>query len=142
MSFQGDSIEKLRQRRDQLRNELAGIGEMRPGSLVERYRRCGKPNCWCAQPGERGHGPSFSLTHAVQGKTVTRIIPRDAVERTRQQIAEYQRFRALAQEVVDASERLCDAELRQGGGPGSEEAAKKGASKSRSPSKSRRRLTR
>jgi len=139
MSFQGDAIEKLRQRRDQLRNELAQIGDLRPGSLVERYRRCGKPNCWCAQPGERGHGPSFSLTHAVEGKTVTRIIPREAVERTREQIAEYQRFRALAQEVVDASERFCDAELRQGEEPGSKEAAKKGASKTRSRSKSRRR---
>jgi hypothetical protein len=37
---------------------------------------------------------------SLQGKTVARIIPRDAIERTRQQIAEYQRFRALAQEVV------------------------------------------
>lgn len=142
MSFQADAIEKLRQRRDQLRNALAEIGEMRPGSLAERYRRCGKPNCWCAQPGKRGHGPSFSLTHSVHGKTVTRIIPPDGVERTRQQIAEYQRFRALAQEVVEASERLCDAELRQDGRPGSEETAKKGASKPRSPSKSRRRSTR
>jgi hypothetical protein len=142
MSFPGDAIEKLRQRRDQLLHQVAAIGEMRPGSLVERYRRCGKANCWCAQPGERGHGPSFSLTHAVQGKTVTRIIPPHAVERTRQQIAEYQRFRALAQEVVDASERLCDAELKQGQRPDSEEAAKKGASKPRSPSKSRRKSTR
>ena len=63
-----DAVQKLRQRRDQLRAQLAQVGDMRPGSLVERYRRCGKPNCYCAQEGEAGHGPSFSLTHAVDGK--------------------------------------------------------------------------
>ena len=76
MSVRDESIPKLRQRRDQLRADLAAVGDMRPGSLVARYRRCGKPNCRCARAGDRGHGPSFSLTHAVNGKTVTKIIPR------------------------------------------------------------------
>lgn len=142
MSVRDESIPKLRQRRDQLRADLAAVGDMRPGSLVARYRRCGKPNCRCARAGDRGHGPSFSLTHAVNGKTVTKIIPREAVDRTRQHIAECQRFRVLAQEVVAASERLCDAELRQTDGPGSKETAKKGASKPRSRSKSRPRSQR
>jgi len=141
MSVRRDSIQKLRKRRNQLRAELAEVGDMRPGSLVERYRRCGKANCRCARPGESGHGPSFSLTHGVKGKTVTRIIPRDAVEQTRQQIAEYQRFRVLTQEVVDASERLCDAELRTTDEPISDEAAKKGASKQRSKPRSSGRPT-
>jgi len=49
----------------------------------------------------------------VKGKTVTRIIPRGpAVERTRRQIAEYQRFRALAPELVAVSEQLCELQLR------------------------------
>jgi hypothetical protein len=60
---------------------------MRPGSLVERYRRCGKPSCRCAKPGEPGHGPSLSLTHLISGKTETKIISQDAVEETREQIA-------------------------------------------------------
>jgi hypothetical protein len=142
MPVREDPVEELRRRRDRLRAELAEVGDMRPGSLVERYRQCGKPNCRCSNVGERGHGPSFSLTHAVRGKTVTRIIPREAVEQTRQQIAEYQRFRELAREVVEASERLCDAELKQSRRPDSEEAAKKGASKERSMPRSRGRSRR
>jgi hypothetical protein len=142
MPVREDPVEELRRRRDRLRAELAEVGDMRPGSLVERYRQCGKPNCRCSNVGERGHGPSFSLTHAVRGKTVTRIIPREAVEQTRQQIAEYQRFRELAREVVEASERLCDAELKQSRRPDSEEAAKKGASKERSRPRSRGRSRR
>ena len=138
MPVRDDPIRKLRQRRDALRAALAQVADMRPGSLVERYRRCGKPNCHCAREGERGHGPSFSLTHAVKGKTVTKIIPPEAVVRTRQQIEEYQQFRALGQELVDASERLCDAELRIPDAAASTEGAKKGASRRRLKARSRR----
>ena len=108
------SVASLQQQRKQLSEQLAASGELRPGSLVERYRRCGKSSCHCAKKGSRGHGPQFSVTHSVQGKTVTRIIPRGpAVERTRQQIAEYRRFRKLVSEFVTLSEQICDAQLEQ-----------------------------
>ena len=136
MPTPADPIQKLKQRRDQLRAELAQVGDMRPGSLVERYRRCGKPNCHCAREGEAGHGPSFSLTHAVEGKTVTKVIPAQAVETTRRQIKEYHRFRGLGQELVEANERLCDAQLGIADKAASPEAAKKGASKGRSKPRS------
>ena len=107
------TAEVLLLRRDHLRAQLSDMGDMRPGSLTERYRKCGKPHCRCARKGAPGHGPSYSLTHPVKGKTVTRIIPQGpAVERTRRQIAEYQRFRAVVRELVAVSEQLCDLQLR------------------------------
>lgn len=42
-------LEALQLKRDQIKAQLAQIGDMRPGSLVERYRKCGKPSCYCAQ---------------------------------------------------------------------------------------------
>ena len=102
----------LQVKREQLKARLAEIGDMRPGSLVERFRKCGKPTCHCAEKDAPGHGPCYSLTHAVAGKTVTRIIPKGAVvERTRQQIAEYQRFRHLVQELIALSEQICEAQI-------------------------------
>jgi hypothetical protein len=107
------TAEVLLLRRDRLRAQLSDMGDMRPGSLTERYRKCGKPSCRCARKGVPGHGPSYSLTHPVKGKTLTRIIPQGpAVERTRRQIAEYQRFRAVVRELVAVSEQLCDLQLR------------------------------
>ena len=119
--------QQLRARRDQLKAQLAEVGDLRPGSLVERYRRCGKPNCHCAGKGADGHGPSWSLTREVAGKTVTTVIPAAAVAQTRQQIAEYQRFRTLARALIETSEQLCEAHLRTPEAP-SREAAKKGGS--------------
>lgn len=122
------TIDELSRQRDVLRAQLVSVGDMRPGSLVARYRKCGKPSCHCAGQGERGHGPSWSLTHALEGKTRTKIIPAAAVPRTQEQIAEYRRFRRLIRELVDVSEKLCEDRL-EAPQAASIEAAKKGASK-------------
>jgi hypothetical protein len=43
---------------------------------------------------------------------VTRIIPKGvAVEHTRQQIAEYHRFRDLVRELITVSAQICDAQM-------------------------------
>ena len=127
-------LEALEKRRSELKAKLAEVGDMRPGSLVERYRRCGKAGCHCAGEGDPGHGPSWSLTREVAGKTVTRVVPATAVAQTREQIAEHRRYRDLVRDLVETSEELCDAKLRAPAAA-SQEAAKKGASKR--PSKRR-----
>ena len=114
-------LDALFQQRDQFKSQLAAIGDMRPGSLVPRFRKCGKASCHCAKKGSPGHGPSYSLTHAVKGKTVTNVIPAGpAVERTREQIEEYRRFRQRVQQLVAVSEKICDLQLRQQQPPTSE----------------------
>ena len=130
---------RLLERRDALKAQLAAIGDMRPGSLVGRYRKCGKPSCHCARADSPGHGPSWSLTRQVGRQTRTRIIPAGpAVERTQTQIAEYRRFRELMRELVEISEQLCDAQLiAEPGAPG--EAAEKRGSTRRSRPRSGRR---
>lgn len=136
------AVDRFERRREELRAELASLGDMRPGSLVERFRKCGSPGCHCAGEGSAGHGPYWSLTREVGGKTVTRVIARGpAVSRTQAQIAEFRRFRQLMRELVEVSERICDAQL-DSPQAASTEAAKKGGSKRsstrRSPAKSRR----
>ena len=64
-----DEHQALSRRRDELRQELAHVADLRQGSLSSRYRRCGKPRCHCAQEGDPGHGPYWSVTRAVHGKT-------------------------------------------------------------------------
>ena len=121
--------ESVEQHRVALRAEVARVGAMRPGSLVARYRRCGKPGCHCARTGAVGHGPSWSLTHAVGGKTVTRIIPAAAVATTQAHLAEYRRFRDLVRALIVTSEQACEAQLATAA---ADEAAEKGGSRRRS----------
>lgn len=107
------SLQALLDKRHQLATSLAHVEDLRPGFLTARFRKCGKPNCHCAQKDSPGHGPSYSLTHRIGGKTVTHVIPQGpAVERARAQIAEYRRFRSLVRELIAVSEQICSAQLR------------------------------
>ena len=131
-----DEIRQLQDQRAQIKSQIMALGDFRPGWLVERYRKCGKPSCHCAAKDSAAHGPSWSLTRPVHGKTVTKVIPSGpAVERTRQHLAEYRRFRALIEQFVGVSERLCDTQI-QAPRAASKEAAKKGGSKKPSTRKS------
>jgi len=110
MSHSAD-LQELMVTKEQILSKIDQFKTFRPGSLVERYRRCGKPYCHCAKPGAKGHGPSYSLTRSVKGKTITKIIPKDVVETTRLQIQEYHLFREAVDELVDTNEKICDAQL-------------------------------
>ena len=91
-----EQIAALERQHAHLRSQFASIGEMRSGSLTERFRPCGKAGCHCAKPGDPGHGPVLSLTRKQAGKTVTRIIPAQAGPETQARLAEYRRFRQLS----------------------------------------------
>ena len=104
-------IERLERRRDAMRDELAAIGDLRPGTLVEITRKCGKPTCHCARPGDPGHR-GWALSRNVGGKRMNRGIPGHALEQTRSQVAEHARFKDLSRQFVEASEELCRARLK------------------------------
>jgi len=129
-----EELEMLLDRRQQLLDEIAAIGDLRPGSIVERYRKCGKPNCHCAQRRDGGHGPSWGVTWAVGGKTRNRTIPESALSQVREEIDEYHRFKSLSTELIEVSERICDAKLKASSETA---AAEKGGFRKRSRRKSR-----
>ena len=128
-----DQLRSLRQQQQELKDKIGAMGDMRPGSLVGRFRKCGKANCHCGAKGAQGHGPSWSLTRDVEGKTVTKIIPATAVDRTTEQIAEHRRFRSLARELVEVSEQICDVQLHEPEAASQEVAKKRGSKKPSTP---------
>lgn len=104
------SLTDLEQRRAQLYAELCATDDFRRGSITENYRRCGKPNCACAEPDHPGHGPRHLLTRSVAGKTKGRqLSPGPELEKARREIATYQHFVALSQQIVEVNEAICDA---------------------------------
>jgi hypothetical protein len=119
------SLKELETHRDQIQEALSKLGDMRQGSLLERYRKCGKSNCRCAGDDSFAHGPSWSLTRAIKAKTITRIIPVRALERTRRQLAEFQEFRRVSQALVAVNEKICEMRLAEPSADSTEVAKKK-----------------
>lgn len=60
------STAELRKRRRQLLSDLPSFERIMRGSLVERYKRCGRPGCHCAN--DRGHGPKRYLSISISGQ--------------------------------------------------------------------------
>ena len=107
----------LERRRAELFALMSQAGDFRRGALNAVFRKCGKPNCACAQPGHRGHGPQWNLTRRIGGKTVNmHLKPGPELDKARAEVAEHQRFAALVEEVAQVSEAICAA--RPVAGPG------------------------
>jgi hypothetical protein len=103
-------LAELEARRARLFERLAALGDFRRGSISENYRRCGKPNCACAQPGHPGHGPRYLWTRTVAGRgTRGRQVAAGEVEKVRGELARYQEFAALSEQIVEVNEAICEA---------------------------------
>jgi hypothetical protein len=120
-----------------LAEQLSRPRPLRRGSLGERYLKCGKPNCACATNEQARHGPYFSLTRVVGGRTRSRRLTAQQAERVRQQLAAGQEFRRQLEAYWQASETWAEAELEQ---VAAAEAAEKRGSKQRSTRNSPARL--
>lgn len=123
------TTQRLESKALHLKQAIGQLGELFPGSLVERFRKCGKANCRCAKKGAPGHGPNWIVTREVNGRTVTRTVPEDAVDQIRAGTEEYKKFRELSRELVDASSQLGEIRLKKAGGA---EPVKKNGARSRS----------
>jgi hypothetical protein len=105
----GEPLDELERRRAQLYEQLAGTGDFRAGSVNETWRRCGKPNCACAQPGHPGHGPRYLWTRSAGGRTRSRQLAAAELDKVRREIANYKQFVAVTEQIVEVSEAICEA---------------------------------
>jgi hypothetical protein len=103
------SLPELETERDRLYAQLSGVGDFRRGSVTENYRKCGKPNCACAQPGRRGHGPRFLWTRSTRGRTVGRQLAAGEVARVRVEVARHGEFAAISEQIAEVNEKICGA---------------------------------
>jgi hypothetical protein len=104
------SLGDMEQQRARLYDELAATGDFRRGSISENYRRCGKPNCACAQPDHPGHGPRYLWTRTVAGRgTKGRQLSAAEVEKVRGELANYRRFADVSEQIVAVNEAICEA---------------------------------
>jgi hypothetical protein len=83
----------IERRIEQIRRELATLGDMRPGSLSVQTRSWGGEYC------------QLSYTH--QGKGRTEYVPIEKRNEVERQIANYRKFRELTKEWVDLGIQLC-----------------------------------
>jgi hypothetical protein len=94
--------------RQRLAAALAETGFALPGSVVIRHMRCGKAACRCKADPPELHGPYISWTRRVEGKTVTRLLTPDQLERYRPWFDNARRLRELVAKLEALSLRAAE----------------------------------
>jgi hypothetical protein len=101
-------IADLELERAHLLSQLAALQDLRPGSVTGIVRRCGKPSCHCARPGDPGHGPTLRLTYKAGGKTISEALPTPAaIRKAEREISEFRKYQQISRDFVEVNERIC-----------------------------------
>ena len=110
-----------------LAEELAEPQPMRRGSVSERHVKCNKTGCPCGERLDARHGPYYSVSRVVKGRTRSRWLDAEQAVLVRQQVEAGHQFRKQVAAYWEACEQWADAQLGASGAAGPGE-AKKGAS--------------
>ena len=90
-------------RLNELQAQLAAIDYVLPGTINIAMNRCGKPNCACHADPPRLHGPYITWTRKIKGKTVTRRLTPEQLERYQPWFENNRRLRQLISELETLS---------------------------------------
>ena len=88
-----DQTKQIERRIQKIKQALAALGDLRPGSLSTQTRSWG--------------GQYFQLSYTHLGKGHTQYIPPERVKEVKRQLANYRKFRDLTQEWVTLAIELC-----------------------------------
>jgi hypothetical protein len=95
----------LRKRRRKLLGGLPPLERIMRGSLVERYKRCGRPGCHCAN--ERGHGPKCYLSISVTGQRPQMdYVPNASHAEVSEYLANFHKVREVLNEICAINTEL------------------------------------
>ncbi|MBA3358759.1 MAG: hypothetical protein H0U20_04805 [Thermoleophilaceae bacterium] len=95
-------------RRAEITAQLAQVGFCLPGTLTARRTRCSSPGCRCRREPPVLHGPYYSWTRKIAGKTVTQTLSPDQAERYQPWFTDARRLRALTTELEALSLRIAE----------------------------------
>ncbi len=99
------STRALRQRRKRLVDRLPPLESVLPGSLIERYKRCGKPGCKCSRG--PGHGPKYYLSISQPGSTPRMdYIPCEYQQQVLEYVENYRQARDILKEICSVNREL------------------------------------
>jgi hypothetical protein len=100
-------LEELQQKKSLILENIQNLGDFRRGSLVKRFIACQKGMCHCTDPESKGHGPKYSLTYKLKGKTKTEYIAAEEARQVSEQVWGHKKFLQLCQEFVEVNEEIC-----------------------------------
>ncbi len=107
------SIRSLERQIEKIKRDLAGLGDLRPGSLSQQYNVCGNPNCRCKEDRSKRHGPYHQLSFTRKGRSRSKFVKKPQLPEVRRQLKNYARLRELVDRWIELSTELSNLRLEQ-----------------------------
>ena len=105
--------QSLEARIEKIKEEIARLGDLRPGALSQQYNACGSPRCRCKEDPSRRHGPFYQLSYTWHSKSTTRHVRKDDVVQVKQQLRNYRKLRKLVDRWVTLGMELSRLRLQE-----------------------------
>lgn len=80
---------------EKIKQELAALGDLRPGKLSRQYNVCGNPACRCKGDPPQKHGPYYQLSFTRNGRGTTQFVRKEDLAIVRAQLRNYRRREKL-----------------------------------------------
>ncbi len=96
----------LEQRIEKVKQQIAALGDLHPGTLTEQYNVCGSSGCRCKATPPIKHGPYHQLSFTRHGKSTSRFVGQQDVTEAQEQLDNYRRLRQLVNDWIDLSVEL------------------------------------
>jgi hypothetical protein len=106
------SREKLLLRQiEKVKEQLAALGDLRPGSLSTQYNVCGTPGCRCKATPPEKHGPYYQVSFTRKGKSSSKFVRKDDVAAVRRELKNYEVMKTLVERWIDLATELSNLRL-------------------------------
>ena len=113
MTFMDKRLDSLQARIQKIKDEIAVLGELRPGSLSRQYNVCGNPDCRCKAKPPKKHGPYYQLSFTWQGRSKSQFVRKEDLSEVRKQVSNYKRLRELVEAWIGLGLELSRLRLEQ-----------------------------
>jgi len=106
-------IRSLENQIERLKQEIASLGDLRPGSLSEQYNVCGKAGCRCKASPPQKHGPYYQISYTRKGKSGSRFVQRQNLPEVKRQLRNYARLKDLVDRWIELATELSNLRLEE-----------------------------
>jgi hypothetical protein len=93
------STKELKEKRQKLIDQIDALeGKILRGSVIESYKKCGKPGCKCEQG--KGHGPKYSMTiNFPKRRPENDYIRLEQITQVKEYVANYHQLKDLIEQI-------------------------------------------
>lgn len=109
-----DKQQTQEEKRDRAARKAPALTETARGTVVKRFQRCGKPNCWCKRPGAQGHGPyHYLMITRGRGKTQTILLAPGQLQKVKRWTKNYRSLKDILEGITQLNVRLIELERNE-----------------------------